>query len=163
MALKVGDIQLSKQHPSVRILIITKLLPAVASKQSCNCIEMLSMEEKKAFVYSSPKRRCCFISSIILIFLVLFGIVVRKINTRLLNVERAFINLEEILQANPLQRHVVLVHSPTIYYNWYGGVVDAIYRARKGLVTKEEVMKQISIVAYGINSAAQILKLSPIE
>ena len=74
MALKVGDIQLSKQHPSVRILIITKLLPAVASKQSCNCIEMLSMEEKKAFVYSSPKRRCCFISSIILIFLVLFGI-----------------------------------------------------------------------------------------
>ena len=35
---------------------------------------MLSMEEKKAFVYSSPKRRCCFISSIILIFLVLFGI-----------------------------------------------------------------------------------------
>ena len=74
MALKVGDIQLSKQHPSVRILIITKLLPAVASKQSCNCIEMLSMEEKKAFVYSSPKRRCCFISSSILIFLVLFGI-----------------------------------------------------------------------------------------
>ena len=74
MALKVGDIQLSKQHPSVRILIITKLLPAVASKQSCNCIEMLSMEEKKAFVYSSPKRRCCFISSIILIFLVFFGI-----------------------------------------------------------------------------------------
>ena len=74
MALKVGDIQLSKQHPSVRILIITKLLPAVASKQSCNCIEMLSMEEKKAFVYSSPKRRCCFKSSIILIFLVLFGI-----------------------------------------------------------------------------------------
>ena len=74
MALKVGDIQLSKQHPSVRILIITKLLPAVASKQSWNCIEMLSMEEKKAFVYSSPKRRCCFISSIILIFLVLFGI-----------------------------------------------------------------------------------------
>ena len=42
-------------------------------------------------------------------------------------------------------------------------MVDAIYRARKGLVTKEEVMKQISIVAYGINSAAQILKLSPIE
>ena len=74
MALKVGDIQLSKQHPSVRILIITKLLPAVASKQSWNCIEMLSMEEKKAFVYSSPKRRCCFISSSILIFLVLFGI-----------------------------------------------------------------------------------------
>ena len=74
MALKVGDIQLSKQHPSVRILIITKLLPAVASKQSWNCIEMLSMEEKKAFVYSSSKRRCCFISSIILIFLVLFGI-----------------------------------------------------------------------------------------
>ncbi|XP_066030885.1 N-acetylated-alpha-linked acidic dipeptidase 2-like [Pocillopora verrucosa] len=60
-------------------------------------------------------------------------------------------------------RHVVLVHSPTIYYNWYGGVVYAIYRARKGLVTKEEVKKQISIVAYGINSAAQILKLSPIE
>jgi len=30
--------------------------------------------------------------------------VVRKINTRLLNVERAFINLEPILQANPLQR-----------------------------------------------------------
>ena len=42
-------------------------------------------------------------------------------------------------------------------------MVDAIYRARKGLVTKEEVKKQISIVAYGINSAAQILKLSPIE
>ena len=42
-------------------------------------------------------------------------------------------------------------------------MVDAIYRARKGLVTKEEVMKQISIVAYGINSAAQILKLSSIE
>lgn len=89
--------------------------------------------------------------------------VAQKINTRLLNVERAFINLEGILQANPLQRHVVLVHSPTIYYNWYGGVVDAIYRARKGLVTKEEVKKQISIVAYGINSAAQLLKLSPIE
>lgn len=89
--------------------------------------------------------------------------VARKINTRLLNVERAFINLEGILQANPLQRHVVLVHSPTIYYSWYGGVVDAIYRARKRLVTKEEVKKQISIVAYGINSATQILKLSPIE
>ena len=74
MALKVGDIQLSKQHPSVRILIITKLLPAVASKQSWNCIAMLSMEEEKSFVYISPKRRCCFISSIILIFLVLFGI-----------------------------------------------------------------------------------------
>ena len=42
-------------------------------------------------------------------------------------------------------------------------MVDAIYRARKGLVTKEEVKKQISIVAYGINSAAQILKLSSIE
>ena len=74
MALKIGDIQLSKQHPSVRILITTKLLLAVASKQSWNCIEMLSMEEKKAFVYSSPKRRCYFISSIVLIFLVLFGI-----------------------------------------------------------------------------------------
>ena len=42
-------------------------------------------------------------------------------------------------------------------------MVYAIYRAQKGLVTKEEVKKQISIVAYGINSAAQILKLSPIE
>ena len=71
-----------------------------------------------------------------------------------------------LLEANEYStffRHVVLVHSPTIYYSWYGGVVDAIYRARKGLVTKEEVKKQISIVAYGINSAAQILKLSPIE
>lgn len=48
MALKIGDIQLSKQHPSVRILITTKLLLAVASKQSWNCIEMLSMEEKKS-------------------------------------------------------------------------------------------------------------------
>jgi len=89
--------------------------------------------------------------------------VVRKINTRLLNVERAFINLEPILQANPLQRHVVLTHSPNIYYSWYGGVVDAIYRARQGLVSGEEVKKQVSIVAYGINSAAQVLKLSPIE
>ncbi|XP_078359878.1 glutamate carboxypeptidase 2-like isoform X1 [Oculina patagonica] len=89
--------------------------------------------------------------------------VVRRINTRLINVERAFINLQPILQANPLQRHVVLTHSPTISYNWYGGVVDAIYRARKGLVTGEEIKKQVSIVAYGINSAAQVLKLSPIE
>lgn len=89
--------------------------------------------------------------------------VVRKINTRLLNVERAFINLEPILHANPLQRHVVLTHSPNIYYSWYGGVVDAIDRARKGLVSGEEVKKQLSIVAYGINSAAQVLKLSSIE
>ena len=71
--------------------------------------------------------------------------------------------LREANEYSAFFRHVVLVHSPTIYYNWYGGVVDAIYRARKGLVTKEEVKKQISIVAYGINSAAQILKLSPIE
>lgn len=62
-----------------------------------------------------------------------------------------------------ISRHVVLVHSPSISYNWYGGVVDAIFRARKGLVSEEEVKKQVSIVAYGINSAAQVLKLSPIE
>ena len=74
-----------------------------------------------------------------------------------------FFFLREANEYSAFFRHVVLVHSPTIYYNWYGGVVDAIYRARKGLVTKEEVKKQISIVAYGINSAAQILKLSPIE
>lgn len=42
-------------------------------------------------------------------------------------------------------------------------MVDAIDRARKGLVSGEEVKKQVSIVAYGINSAAQVLKLSPIE
>lgn len=58
---------------------------------------------------------------------------------------------------------MVLSYSPNIYYSWYGGVVDAIYRARKGLVSGEEVKKQVSIVAYGINSAAQVLKLSPIE
>lgn len=67
------------------------------------------------------------------------------------------------MKAFSIFRHVVLTHSPTISYNWYGGVVDAIYRARKGLVTGEEVKKQVSIVAYGINSAAQVLKLSPIE
>lgn len=89
--------------------------------------------------------------------------VVQQINNRLLNVERAFINLEPILPGNPLQRHVVLTHSPNIYYSWYGGVVEAIHRARKGLVTSEEVKKQVSIVAYGINSAKHVLELEPIE
>ena len=60
-------------------------------------------------------------------------------------------------------RHVVLTHSPSIYYSWYGGVVDAIYRARKGLGSWEEVKKQLSIVAYGINSATHVLELEPIE
>lgn len=59
-------------------------------------------------------------------------------------------------------RHVVLTHSPSIRYNWYGGVVDAIYRAQKGLVSPEEVKKQIAIVAYGINSATHVLELEPI-
>ena len=59
-------------------------------------------------------------------------------------------------------RHVVLTHSPTIRYKWYGGVVDAIYRARKGLGSPEEVKKQVSIVAYGINSATHVLELDPI-
>lgn len=89
--------------------------------------------------------------------------IVRKINNRLLNVERSFINLEPILQENPLQRHVVLTHSPSIRYDWYGGVVDAIFRARKGLLTSEDVKKQISIVSYGINSATHVLELEPIE
>lgn len=89
--------------------------------------------------------------------------IVRKINNRLLNVERSFINLEPILQDFPLQRHVVLTHSPSIRYSWYGGVVDAIFRARKGLLTSEDVKKQISIVSYGINSATHVLELEPIE
>lgn len=62
-----------------------------------------------------------------------------------------------------LYRHVVLTHSPSIRYNWYGGVVDAIFRARKGLLTSEDVKKQISIVSYGINSATHVLELEPIE
>ena len=62
-----------------------------------------------------------------------------------------------------LYRHVVLTHSPNIYNSWYGGVVDAIDRARKGLVSSEEVKKQVSIVAYGINSATHVLELEPIE
>ena len=41
--------------------------------------------------------------------------------------------------------------------------MDAIYRAQKGLGSGEEIKKQVSIVAYGINSAAQVLTLSPIE
>lgn len=56
-----------------------------------------------------------------------------------------------------------MTHSPNIYYSWYGGVVEAIHRARKGLVTSEEVKKQVSIVAYGINSAKHVLELEPIE
>ena len=59
-------------------------------------------------------------------------------------------------------RHVVLTHSPTIRYKWYSGVLDAIYRARKGLGSPEEFKKQVSIVAYGINSATHVLELEPI-
>ena len=54
---------------------------------------------------------CCsreYVAMLLSFFVIKFRFfsvaVVRKINTRLLNVERAFINLEEILQANPLQR-----------------------------------------------------------
>ena len=59
-------------------------------------------------------------------------------------------------------RHVVLTHSAAIRYKWYGGVVDAIYRARKGLGSPEEVKKQVSIMAYRINSATHVLELDPI-
>ena len=59
-------------------------------------------------------------------------------------------------------RRVVFTHSPTIRYKWYGGVVDAIYRVRKGLGSPEEVKKQVSIVAYGINSATHVFELDPI-
>ena len=55
-----------------------------------------------------------------------------------------------------------MTHSPTIRYKWYGGVVDAIYCARKGLGSPEEVKKQVSIVAYGINSATHVFELDPI-
>ena len=72
------------------------------------------------------------------------------------------VNLNNFLFEMFHYRHVVLTHSPSIRYNWYGGVVDAIFRAQKGLVSPEEVKKQIAIVAYGINSATHVLELDPI-
>ena len=70
--------------------------------------------------------------------------------------ERPYLNMhvffswKEILSSTPFC---------SFRYKWYGGVVDAIYRARKSLGSPEEVKKQVSIVAYGINSATHVLEL----
>ena len=59
-------------------------------------------------------------------------------------------------------RHAILVPGSNISSNWYGGIVEAIYRAKKGTDSWEEVKKQVSVVVYAVKTATLSLNLSPI-
>ncbi|XP_074630287.1 N-acetylated-alpha-linked acidic dipeptidase 2-like isoform X2 [Acropora palmata] len=89
-------------------------------------------------------------------------LLVRMINDRLIQLERAFI-IEELSSSHvAIRRHVVL--SPILVYvmsNFkFAGITNSIHRAQDGMKEREwdEVRRQISIATHAFRSAVSILQ-----
>lgn len=89
-------------------------------------------------------------------------LLVRMINDRLIQLERAFIIEEWSSSHAALRRHVVL--SPILVYvtsNFkFAGITNSIHRAQDGMKEREwdEVRRQISIATHAFRSAVSILQ-----
>ncbi|EDO46336.1 predicted protein, partial [Nematostella vectensis] len=86
--------------------------------------------------------------------------VLRRLNNQMVEVDKAFV-YPYGLPGRPLTRHVAFAPER---YNAYGsssfpGVSDAIFDAKRGHGSWDEVEKQISIVMQSALSAAEVLKI----